>query len=306
MTGSCTAVTEPCGGFMCGAGGKCLTSCAGDGDCVTATHYCSVDDNVGVSVGVCVPRKVQGNMCTVDSECGTGLHCVENVCCGSATCSQCQSCARNYARPSEFARDLHARRRRHDRPLGHVHGRRQHRLRQDRQVRLVRRVRLQGRVGDVRRRELLERGDEPADVDALLRRRGQLRLRHRHRLRRLRVRLAAMPPPASRRAATTRAAPRGNTLRLQHDLVRVASDRGGPPDRVACARVTGASRPPPRRGRGRARPRPNQRWNIELEEELEEERDDDHEPERPAAAAGQQRGGAIAHPRVRIFGGRRP
>jgi hypothetical protein len=82
-TGSCSADSEPCDPFMCGAGGKCATGCTDDTQCVPG-NYCAG--------GTCVAKKDQGKMCAANDECGTG-HCVENVCCGSATCGQCESCA---------------------------------------------------------------------------------------------------------------------------------------------------------------------------------------------------------------------
>jgi hypothetical protein len=84
-TGSCAAVTNDCGGYMCSGDNKaCLTGCATDDDCVKASYFCSA--------GKCVAKKDDGKMCGGGDECTSGS-CVENVCCHTAGCGKCQSCA---------------------------------------------------------------------------------------------------------------------------------------------------------------------------------------------------------------------
>ncbi len=81
-TGSCSAATDSCAPFMCGAGGNCLTACTLDTQCVP-TSYCNG--------ATCVAKKDLGATCGGGTECKTG-QCVDGVCCGSAACSKCQSC----------------------------------------------------------------------------------------------------------------------------------------------------------------------------------------------------------------------
>jgi hypothetical protein len=83
--GTCQPGTQSCNGFKCTGGTSCPTSCNVDGDCITATHYCT-----GAG-GTCQPKGAQGDGCNTDHECGTG-HCVDKVCCGSASCGPCQAC----------------------------------------------------------------------------------------------------------------------------------------------------------------------------------------------------------------------
>ncbi len=63
--------------------GLCATTCNGDGDCDTSAHCTG---------GACVPDAGPGGFCNIQSECGSGLTCVDSVCCGSACAGECEAC----------------------------------------------------------------------------------------------------------------------------------------------------------------------------------------------------------------------
>ena len=83
--GGCSAgVTTGCGIYLCGAGGSCATTCAGDFDCV-AGHICQN--------GACVARASTAAPCTATAQCAAGLVCKDGVCCESACDQPCRSCS---------------------------------------------------------------------------------------------------------------------------------------------------------------------------------------------------------------------
>tara|TARA_R110002096_G_scaffold143328_4_gene299239 strand:+ start:3791 stop:6874 length:3084 start_codon:yes stop_codon:yes gene_type:complete len=63
--------------------GLCETFCSGDGDCDASAHC---------EAGSCVPDAGQGGFCDVQSDCGSGLVCVDNVCCGTTCAGSCEAC----------------------------------------------------------------------------------------------------------------------------------------------------------------------------------------------------------------------
>ena len=84
-SGSCAVPgAVDCSPFACNASG-CLGSCNLDGDCASGL-YCT-----GAG-GSCQPKRLAGQACATDNQCGSS-HCTEGVCCGSAACPSCQSCA---------------------------------------------------------------------------------------------------------------------------------------------------------------------------------------------------------------------
>ncbi|HEY6475136.1 MAG TPA: hypothetical protein VI456_01060, partial [Polyangia bacterium] len=71
-----------CAPFACStSSNKCLTTCAGDQDCVSGEHCLG---------GSCGP-KAMGVVCGGDNECDSG-HCADGVCCSTACGGACQSC----------------------------------------------------------------------------------------------------------------------------------------------------------------------------------------------------------------------
>jgi hypothetical protein len=83
-TGSCSAASEDCNGFLCDTNNTCRTTCADDTQCVQPNYYCAS--------GTCTKTKADGATCTLGDECLHG-NCVDGVCCGTASCARCQSCA---------------------------------------------------------------------------------------------------------------------------------------------------------------------------------------------------------------------
>ncbi|HVJ18941.1 MAG TPA: hypothetical protein VM686_26150, partial [Polyangiaceae bacterium] len=80
-TASCAA------GYTCQNGVGCLTSCAQNSDCTTATHFCDSND------AKCKPKKNNGFDCFGDpGMCATG-NCVDGYCCDTACAGLCASCA---------------------------------------------------------------------------------------------------------------------------------------------------------------------------------------------------------------------
>jgi hypothetical protein len=87
-TGSCpTQVQSSCAPYVCGTN-ACKTSCNSNGDCISASYYCT-----GVG-GSCQLKKDNGQSCTTGNECSNG-NCVDSVCCGTASCPSCQACNLN-------------------------------------------------------------------------------------------------------------------------------------------------------------------------------------------------------------------
>lgn len=74
--------SEPCAPALC-VGGKCNTSCTGNGDC-HAAGFCN-------SQGVCDDKFPDGDDCGRDDECKNG-HCVGGKCCNNSCDGACQSC----------------------------------------------------------------------------------------------------------------------------------------------------------------------------------------------------------------------
>jgi hypothetical protein len=89
---ACTGVASDCGPYAavsCSGEANqtapvCATTCDDDNDC-DATAYCN-------SSSVCVPDEASGQACTMQSQCGAGLTCVDNVCCTSACANSCMRC----------------------------------------------------------------------------------------------------------------------------------------------------------------------------------------------------------------------
>ena len=76
------------GGLKCNSGGSaCLTACAADADCASATDFCM---NPGAS-GTCVAKKADGVACGASGECTNG-NCVDGICCNNGCTGTCQAC----------------------------------------------------------------------------------------------------------------------------------------------------------------------------------------------------------------------
>jgi hypothetical protein len=70
-----------CGDYRCGTGAACLTTCTGDGDCVTG-ETCQG--------GSCTSLTPNGQSCVMNADC-ISAHCAQGVCCNQA-CGGCSSC----------------------------------------------------------------------------------------------------------------------------------------------------------------------------------------------------------------------
>ncbi|APR78282.1 Kelch repeat:Kelch precursor [Minicystis rosea] len=70
-----------CAPSTCG-GGTCVSSCAGDDDCI-ATAYCNA--------GTCAPKKALGQGATAPNECLTGFV-ADGICCDTACTGTCAAC----------------------------------------------------------------------------------------------------------------------------------------------------------------------------------------------------------------------
>jgi len=80
--GTCRQVPASCGHYVCRAN-ACLTTCTGDGDCVTGDTCQS---------GSCTNLKPLGAACVAGTEC-LSTFCAEGFCCNAASCGSCRSCA---------------------------------------------------------------------------------------------------------------------------------------------------------------------------------------------------------------------
>ncbi len=82
-SGTCVdSGTQPCGNYLC-AGGACPTSCSADAQC-SASAYCMLSN--------CVPKTVNGTVCTSSSICSSGS-CVDGFCCNNTCSATCQACS---------------------------------------------------------------------------------------------------------------------------------------------------------------------------------------------------------------------
>ena len=84
--GSCgPGAPQSCAPFVCSAqGDACLATCASDEDCDSA-HYCAAP--------TCLPKKQDGDGCSVDSQCQSGFCPAQDLICCDAQCgSMCESC----------------------------------------------------------------------------------------------------------------------------------------------------------------------------------------------------------------------
>jgi hypothetical protein len=79
--GACDQAPMSCGDYVCGSG-ACLTTCSGDGDCVSG-ETCQ-----GSS---CTSLLPDGQSCVMDADC-ISTHCAQGICCDQP-CGGCQSCA---------------------------------------------------------------------------------------------------------------------------------------------------------------------------------------------------------------------
>lgn len=81
--GTCLPATPmSCGAYQCN-GTNCANSCATDGNCATG-FYCSAS--------TCVPKNVDGTVCTLGNECQSGS-CVDGFCCNSSCGNTCEACS---------------------------------------------------------------------------------------------------------------------------------------------------------------------------------------------------------------------
>ncbi len=81
--GQCGCTTNAdCTLYICQSG-ACLTSCTGDGQCLTG-NYCTS--------GTCAPKLGNGSTCGTGDQCTSGA-CVDGFCCSQACAGKCQGCS---------------------------------------------------------------------------------------------------------------------------------------------------------------------------------------------------------------------
>jgi len=82
--GACgSGAATGCGAYLCGPGGACATSCAGDVDCA---------GGFACFAGHCQAKGMAAAPCTASSQCAAGLTCRDGVCCDGACDGACRAC----------------------------------------------------------------------------------------------------------------------------------------------------------------------------------------------------------------------
>ncbi len=91
------ATTSTCpGDLLCASPSACLTRCTTDRDCRVG-HFCDAS-------GACADLRAQGQPCTADRMCATGI-CADGVCCDSRCAGSCESCASGTCTPHAAGTD---------------------------------------------------------------------------------------------------------------------------------------------------------------------------------------------------------
>jgi hypothetical protein len=80
---------QPCpGGFICASTLACKTRCMADIDCAAGA-------GCDLAAGTCSGMKIaQGQACTANAECGTGI-CADGVCCDKVCTGRCRACLKS-------------------------------------------------------------------------------------------------------------------------------------------------------------------------------------------------------------------
>ncbi len=87
--GDCVAGTpQSCAPYVCGTGGDCKTTCAGNADCATGYTCQGSICCTGAGCG----GAALGATCTAATDCASGF-CQQGVCCATSCTGTCQSCA---------------------------------------------------------------------------------------------------------------------------------------------------------------------------------------------------------------------